>query len=100
MRYVYQNFGTYCKKYVEKKNSTQIENTYSREYVKRGLTAMYYVCGLEFAPERYSFLESKITRIGIEIVSGPNLQKFIPIVIGDGISQITPRRIAHEKVFI
>jgi hypothetical protein len=34
-----------------------------------------------FSPEGYSFLESKIIGIGIAIVIGPNLQKYIIIVI-------------------
>jgi hypothetical protein len=36
-------------------------------------------------PEGYGILESRIIGIGIAIVIGPNLQKFIGIVIKDEI---------------
>jgi hypothetical protein len=45
------------------------------------------------------FLESRI--IGIRIaIGGPNLQKFIGIVIGDELSWTIRRRTAEESVFI
>jgi hypothetical protein len=38
-----------------------------------------------FSAEGYGFFDSKIIGICIAIVIGPNLQKFIDIVIGDEI---------------
>jgi hypothetical protein len=38
-----------------------------------------------FPPDRHSFLEIKMIAVGMAIVLGPNIQKFINIVIGDEI---------------